>query len=119
MCWSLVGTICACRLKKRMGALSVPTCNGVGWVCCAYINVLCVADVVCKCEGRIHTVTSAHPTLLITEDLEKNGWSADRPSSTCVYWSNLLCCWSDQVYMVLHVSVCLRTLCLPSSADMD
>ena len=51
MCWSLVGTICACRLKKRMGALSVPTCNGVGWVCCAYINVLCVADVVCKSEG--------------------------------------------------------------------
>ena len=73
MCWSLVGTICACRLKKRMGALSVPTCNGVGWVCCAYVNVLCVADVVCKSEGRIHTVTSAHPTLLITEDLEDNG----------------------------------------------
>ena len=56
-----------------MGALSVPTCNGVGWVCCTYINVLCIADVVCKSEGHIHTVTSAHPTLLITEDLEDNG----------------------------------------------
>ena len=39
-------------LSVPTGVLCVPTCRGVGcayrgvgWVCCAYINVLCVADV--------------------------------------------------------------------------
>ena len=76
MCWSLVDTICVCRLNKlcvcfteaqqtRSSHLSsirgqfVDGCvvcayRGVGWACCAYINVLCVADVVCNSEGA-HT----------------------------------------------------------------
>ena len=47
--------------------------RGVGWVCCAYINVLCVADVVCNSEGVYTYSDVCRPTLLITEDLEDNG----------------------------------------------
>ena len=47
--------------------------RGVGWVCCAYNNVLCVADVVCDSEGVYTYSDVCTPTLLITGDLEDNG----------------------------------------------
>ena len=148
LCWSLVDTICVCvvwsiiiglcslaqfhrdvpsRQDPPTGPQSGAVCGWVCWVCLrglgGYVGqssiMLCAADVVCNVRGRTHTVIYVHLTLLIIEDLENNGWSADKPSSTCIYWPNLLCCGSGQVCIVLHVSVWLRTLCLPSSADVD
>ena len=34
-----------------MNGCVVRAYRGVGWVCWAYINVLCVADLVCNSEG--------------------------------------------------------------------